>query len=137
MTGGPALSVCNGYTEAGLPLAMQIAGRPFDEETVLRVGDAYERATQWRGRRPLLVPGSKAIELKAPPPETITATDVDPAIRALVECAIARAELKLDDSQRASLYRVAPTVVAAVNRIRRDRPWADEPANAFFFPDGF
>jgi aspartyl-tRNA(Asn)/glutamyl-tRNA(Gln) amidotransferase subunit A len=137
MTGGPALSVCNGYTQAGLPLAMQIAGRPFDEETALRVGDAYERATQWRGRRPLLVPGSKAIELKAPPPEKITATDVDPAIRALVESAIARAGLKLDDSQRALLYRVAPTVVAAVNRIRRDRPWADEPANAFSFPESF
>jgi hypothetical protein len=62
---------------------------------------------------------------------------VDPAIRALVESAIARAGLKLDDSQRALLYRVAPTVVAAVNRIRRDRPWADEPANAFSFPESF
>jgi aspartyl-tRNA(Asn)/glutamyl-tRNA(Gln) amidotransferase subunit A len=50
--GNPALSVCNGYTEDGLPFSMQIAGRLFDEATVLRVGDAYEKATGWRKRRP-------------------------------------------------------------------------------------
>jgi hypothetical protein len=46
-----------------------------------------------------------------------------------------RAGLKLDDRQRALLYRVAPPVLAAVKRIRRDRPRADEPANIFCFPD--
>jgi aspartyl-tRNA(Asn)/glutamyl-tRNA(Gln) amidotransferase subunit A len=50
--GNPALSICNGYTESGLPFSLQIAGRLFDEATVLRVGDAYERATSWRQRRP-------------------------------------------------------------------------------------
>ncbi|MFH1604266.1 MAG: amidase, partial [Pseudomonadota bacterium] len=38
ITGGPALSVCNGFARSGLPLGMQIAGRPFDESIVLRVG---------------------------------------------------------------------------------------------------
>src|SRR5262249_10713701 len=56
ITGGPALAVCNGYSRSGLPLGMQIAGRPFAEETVLRVGHAYEQATDWRDRRPALVP---------------------------------------------------------------------------------
>ena len=54
VTGSPAISVCCGYTEAGLPLAFQLAGKPFDEATVLKVAHAYERATTWRSVRPQL-----------------------------------------------------------------------------------
>ena len=54
LTGAPALSVCAGYNAAGLPLSLQIAGRPFEDANVLRVGHAYERATPWRERRPVL-----------------------------------------------------------------------------------
>ncbi|MFC4275833.1 amidase [Achromobacter aloeverae] len=54
VSGNPALSVCNGFSESGMPFSMQIAGRLFDEATVLRVGDAYEKATAWRQRRPHL-----------------------------------------------------------------------------------
>jgi len=54
LTGQPALSVCNGFDSAGLPLSLQIVGRHFDEATVLRIGHAYERATTWRQRRPQL-----------------------------------------------------------------------------------
>ena len=53
-TGSPTLAVCNGINAAGLPVGMQIVGRPFDEATVLRVGDAYEQATEWRERRPAM-----------------------------------------------------------------------------------
>lgn len=52
LTGSPALSVCNGFSAKGLPFGLQIIGRPFDEATVMRAGDAYERATQWRATRP-------------------------------------------------------------------------------------
>jgi aspartyl-tRNA(Asn)/glutamyl-tRNA(Gln) amidotransferase subunit A len=48
----PALSLPCGFTRAGLPIGMQIAGRPFDEATVLRVGHAYEQATEWHLRTP-------------------------------------------------------------------------------------
>ena len=51
-TGLPALSVCCGFSPSGLPIGMQIVGRPFDEETVLRVGHAYERAAGWYKRTP-------------------------------------------------------------------------------------
>ena len=54
LTGQPALSVCNGYDRAGLPLSLQIVGRCFDEATVLRIGHAYEQAASWRARRPEL-----------------------------------------------------------------------------------
>jgi Asp-tRNA(Asn)/Glu-tRNA(Gln) amidotransferase A subunit family amidase len=52
MSGLPALALPCGFSEAGLPLSLQIAGRPFDEATVLRVGHAYEQATDWHRRRP-------------------------------------------------------------------------------------
>jgi aspartyl-tRNA(Asn)/glutamyl-tRNA(Gln) amidotransferase subunit A len=48
----PALSVPCGFDEAGMPIGLQIVGRPFDEATVLRVGHAYEQATDWHVRRP-------------------------------------------------------------------------------------
>ena len=57
MVSGPALSICCGFANEGdvdLPLAVQIGGRPFDEETVLRVAYAYEQATPWHSRRPPL-----------------------------------------------------------------------------------
>ncbi|MBI3628927.1 MAG: amidase [Candidatus Rokubacteria bacterium] len=50
--GLPALSLPCGFSAAGPPVALQVAGRPFDEATVLRVGHAYEQATEWSKRRP-------------------------------------------------------------------------------------
>jgi Asp-tRNA(Asn)/Glu-tRNA(Gln) amidotransferase A subunit family amidase len=52
MTGLPALALPCGFSSTGLPLSLQLAGRPFDEASVLRVGYAYERATDWHRRRP-------------------------------------------------------------------------------------
>jgi aspartyl-tRNA(Asn)/glutamyl-tRNA(Gln) amidotransferase subunit A len=52
--GNPALSVCSGFDARGLPFSLQIVGRLFDEPTVLRAGDAYEKATPWREKRPVL-----------------------------------------------------------------------------------
>lgn len=53
LCGVPAMSVCTGFGASGLPLAMQIIGKPFDEPTIFRTAHAYERATEWRGSRPL------------------------------------------------------------------------------------
>jgi aspartyl-tRNA(Asn)/glutamyl-tRNA(Gln) amidotransferase subunit A len=54
VTGTPAMSVCCGFTDGGLPLSFQIVGKRFDDATVLRAADAYERVTPWRDRRPAL-----------------------------------------------------------------------------------
>ena len=51
LTGSPALSVPIGF-ENSLPLAFQIAGRPFDEAGVMRVGYAFEQATEFHRQRP-------------------------------------------------------------------------------------
>ena len=50
--GLPALSLPCGFSTGGLPLAFQLVGRPFDEATVLRLGHAYQRATDWHTREP-------------------------------------------------------------------------------------
>jgi len=55
VTGSPALSICNGFSQSGLPLSLQIGGRPFEDALVLRVGDALERTLATRTRRPRLV----------------------------------------------------------------------------------
>jgi aspartyl-tRNA(Asn)/glutamyl-tRNA(Gln) amidotransferase subunit A len=45
--GNPALAVPVGFNADGLPLSLQIAGRPFDEALLIRIGDAYQRRTDW------------------------------------------------------------------------------------------
>jgi Asp-tRNA(Asn)/Glu-tRNA(Gln) amidotransferase A subunit family amidase len=52
LLGLPAVVIPCGFNRDGLPLAIQIVGRPFDEATVLRIARAYERATDWHTRRP-------------------------------------------------------------------------------------
>lgn len=52
LAGCPALSINCGFTSSGMPIGFQIGGRPFDEETVLRVAHAYEQATPWHTMRP-------------------------------------------------------------------------------------
>jgi aspartyl-tRNA(Asn)/glutamyl-tRNA(Gln) amidotransferase subunit A len=52
VNGFPAITVPCGFSQAGLPIGLQIAGRPFAEETVLRAAHAYEQSTDWHKRRP-------------------------------------------------------------------------------------
>jgi aspartyl-tRNA(Asn)/glutamyl-tRNA(Gln) amidotransferase subunit A len=52
LSGHPVCAVPCGFTATGLPIGMQMVGRPFDEATVLRVADAYQRVTDWHTRRP-------------------------------------------------------------------------------------
>jgi len=51
-SGHPACAAPCGFTAGGLPIGLQIIGRPFDEATVLRAVDAYQRLTDWHTRRP-------------------------------------------------------------------------------------
>ncbi len=54
LTGLPAISVPCGFDRDGLPIGLQIAGKPFAEAMVLRVADAYERQHDWAARLPPL-----------------------------------------------------------------------------------
>ncbi|HEX2277608.1 MAG TPA: amidase [Candidatus Tectomicrobia bacterium] len=53
LTGFPALSVPCGFTQGGLPIGLQLTGRPFAEATILQIAHAYEQETTWHQRRPL------------------------------------------------------------------------------------
>jgi len=55
VTGHPVISVPVGFGEGGLPLAMQLVGRPFDEAAVLRAAEAFQRDTTHHLQVPILV----------------------------------------------------------------------------------
>lgn len=52
VTGYPAISVCTGFGDSGLPVSMQIVAKPFCELVLLRTAHAFEGATPWREKRP-------------------------------------------------------------------------------------
>ncbi len=54
LAGLPALSVPCGISDQGLPIGMQLIGKPFDEALMLRVARVFERETQWHGMRPAM-----------------------------------------------------------------------------------
>jgi aspartyl-tRNA(Asn)/glutamyl-tRNA(Gln) amidotransferase subunit A len=54
LAGLPALSLPCGFDQAGMPIGMQIIGKHFDEETILRVGHNYEQSTEWHKKKPKL-----------------------------------------------------------------------------------
>ena len=54
LAGLPAISVPCGFSKAGLPIGVQLIGRPFEEETLLRAAHAYEQSTQWHVKKPMV-----------------------------------------------------------------------------------
>src|SRR6266550_397656 len=133
VTAGPALAQCMGFTPAGLPLSLQLVGRPFGEATVLRAAHAYETATNWRSRRPSLDPA--AVFSTEPPPSIRPEPVNNPAVRDIVVAACRRAELSLNDSQIDMICAAAPYVMEMTRRLRRGRDFREEPANIFRFPE--
>jgi aspartyl-tRNA(Asn)/glutamyl-tRNA(Gln) amidotransferase subunit A len=134
VTSQPALELCNGFGTHGLPLGMQILGRPFDDPTVLRVGYAYEQATGWHRQHPPLLAGTQAPDVTPPPLLAGTADQVDAATREACARAAQRAGLTLNDEQFAQLLEGAPYALGMVQRLRRKHGYANEPANVFSFP---
>jgi aspartyl-tRNA(Asn)/glutamyl-tRNA(Gln) amidotransferase subunit A len=130
----PALTICNGYSEEGLPLAMQIAGCRFDEATCFKVAHAYEKATPWRYRRPqLLEPGTETTV--ADPRASGDGQHEDAARRADYAAMAQRFELGLDEAQFRDLVEAMPHVEAMIDRLRRDRPYTEEPSLIFRYAD--
>jgi len=130
----PALVLPCGYSKAGLPLGMQIIGRPFGDAAVLRAGHAYQSATDWHQRRPALAPGEPQ-PVVTPGGNEPAAPDLDAATRAHVEHMARRAGLKLDERQTAVLLETAPYALAMAARVRKPRDRMDEPSLVFRFTD--
>jgi aspartyl-tRNA(Asn)/glutamyl-tRNA(Gln) amidotransferase subunit A len=134
VTDQPVLALPNGFGRNGLPLGMQIVGRPFGEPTILRVGHAYERATAWHTGRPRLVAGAAAPDVVPPPVLSGGADAVDAETRDLCVKGARRAGIPLDDLMLAQLLEGAPYALGMVRRLRRDHDVHHEPANVFSFP---
>ena len=129
VTGAPALALPCGFARNGLPLGFQIAGRPFEDARLLQLGHAYERATQWHCRHPVLEAGARAVEIAAE--HATPGTDVDATVREHVAVAVRHAGLELDDRQLALLLESAPHAIAMTRRLTRELGAAVEPAAAF------
>ncbi|MDA8429194.1 MAG: Asp-tRNA(Asn)/Glu-tRNA(Gln) amidotransferase subunit GatA [Geobacteraceae bacterium] len=54
LAGTCAMSVPAGFSAAGLPIGLQLIGKPFDEETILRAAHAFEQATEWHTRKAVI-----------------------------------------------------------------------------------
>jgi len=129
-TGGPALALLCGFSKNGLPLSLQIAGRPHEDSLVLRAGHAYETATGFFKRMPDLRPGAASAPLDPKPwrPDT---SQVEPAVRVLAENAAMRSGLRLTPEQVEELTAVAPWALAMAKRLRRDHPRSAEVSSIF------
>lgn len=130
VTGGPALAVCCGFNTAGLPMGLQLVGAPQADALVLRAGHTYELAAGLRAKRPTLVAGNQAPAL-APQNLTPDTSSCDAATRELALRMAKNAGLKLNDAQTEILLEAAPYAFAMTQRLRKNRNWFDEPANAF------
>jgi aspartyl-tRNA(Asn)/glutamyl-tRNA(Gln) amidotransferase subunit A len=134
--GGPAVAQCIGFTPDGLPLAMQIVGRPFDEAMVLRAAHAYETATSWRARRPVLDP-SAAFSTDLPPVPPPAKADIGSAQRFQIATICRQAGLSLNERHFEQLCATAPYIEAMTARLNRSRAFFEEPSSIFVLtPDG-
>ena len=129
VTGAPALALPCGFSVSALPLGFQIIGRPWDEATLLRIGHAYEAATQWRKRRPKLEPGAAAPHIDTTPHNI--PVPLDERYRALAEGSARRAGLNLSDAHMTLLLESAPSALSLVARLPYDHGFGDELASAF------
>jgi Asp-tRNA(Asn)/Glu-tRNA(Gln) amidotransferase A subunit family amidase len=127
----PALVMCGGFSKDGLPLGLQIVGRARDDARVLKVGHAFQMATDWHKRHPSLEPGQPQ-PLLTPNNEPIPA-QLDARTVAFIEQMARRAGLDLDERLTNILLETAPYALAMAQRIRKPRRRMDEPSLVFRF----
>ncbi len=135
VTAGPALVQPMGFSGEGMPLSLQLVGRPFDEVTVLRAAAAYEAATDWGARKPPLDPDAPAVPWDGPVTQAPESADLDAAGRDRVAAAARAAGLDLPEPIFEQLCCAAEPVWAMAARLRaRAGERFAEPANTFAAP---
>jgi aspartyl-tRNA(Asn)/glutamyl-tRNA(Gln) amidotransferase subunit A len=127
----PALVVCGGFSKTGLPLGLQIIGRPFDDARVLKAGHAFQTATDWHKRHPKLEPGTPRPAIT--PGNEPVRPQLDAKTTAHVEQMARRAGLNLDERQMTILLEAAPYALAMAERIGKSRDRMDAPSLVFRF----
>lgn len=127
----PALVLCGGFSQMGLPLGLQIIGRAFDDARVLKVGHAYQRETHWHDQHPKLEAGNPRPEVT--PGNEPVRPDLDAKTLSLVEQMARKAGLDLDERQMSILLESAPYALAMAERIRKPRDRMEDPSLVFRF----
>jgi aspartyl-tRNA(Asn)/glutamyl-tRNA(Gln) amidotransferase subunit A len=130
----PALVVCGGFSKSGLPLGLQIIGPPFDDARVLKVGHAYQQATDWHTRHPQLELGTPQPILN--PGNQPVRPNLNGSMFGFVVQMAHRAGLKLNERQMTILLEAAPYALAMAERIRKPRSRMEEPSLVFRFTHG-
>jgi aspartyl-tRNA(Asn)/glutamyl-tRNA(Gln) amidotransferase subunit A len=131
VTGGPALVQCIGFTDDGLPLSMQVVGRPFADAMVLRVAKAYEGVTPWRHRRPVLQ--ADAVPLPTPAVPEPEKAHISQFRRDEIALICKRRGLTVPARHFEQLCATAPYVEEMVGHLDRSRDFMAEPASVFQF----
>ncbi|CAN5760120.1 Asp-tRNA(Asn)/Glu-tRNA(Gln) amidotransferase subunit GatA [soil metagenome] len=129
LTGHPAITVPCGVDDEGLPVALQVVARHFDESTMFRVAHAFERATTWHARRPTLVATAPTPVPDAMMPKR-GATVITDALRDEAE----RQAIPLDDTDLARIQRLVDGARAGLAALRPATTIALEPAARFVPP---
>jgi aspartyl-tRNA(Asn)/glutamyl-tRNA(Gln) amidotransferase subunit A len=132
LSGSPAIVVCSGFSRAGMPLSIQLVGRPFDDGKVLAVAHAYERAAGWWKRRAAISPNAQVAPIAYRPPAISTGA-LDPKLVGVCAQAAERAGLRLRDKELALLCGAAPQLFEMIERVRGWQAHPVEPANVFRF----
>lgn len=126
VTAGPALVLSCGFSKSGLPLGMQIVGRPFGEREVLKAGFAYEQAAGWQLTQPKIDRGAQVTTTDMENERSIPNSTLDPESRSFVISAANKAGLRLNDHQMAILLESAPHALSMAKRIRRPREMTEQ-----------
>ena len=133
VTGNPALVVCSGFSRAGLPMSMQLVGKPFDDAKVLGIAHAYEQAAGWFKRRAAVSAEVKPAPVAYTAP-ALSVSTMDPKIVRLCAQAAERAGLRLADNHFALLCSKAPQLLEMIDRVRVWQEHSTAPADVFVFP---
>ena len=123
--GGPIVAMRSDLNAYGLPLGIQVLGRPFDEQAVLKVAQAYQLATR-NETAPARYESSAPARAVAEPGEL-----PDARLCSIVDALAERAGLCLTESLRTLLYAEAPLALACAAAIPRDHTWWEAPAPVF------
>ena len=127
----PALVLCGGFSRSGLPLGVQIIGRPMDDARVMKVGHAYQMATDWHTRHPHLEAGTPQPPIN--PGNEPVRPDLDAKTIGFVEQMARRAGLNLNERQMTILLESAPYALAMAQRIRKPHNRMEAPSLVFRF----
>jgi aspartyl-tRNA(Asn)/glutamyl-tRNA(Gln) amidotransferase subunit A len=132
VTGGPSLALSAGFSARGLPLGMQLIGRPFGDATILRAGHAFQQATDWHTKIPALREGAEVPAVT--PANNPVVPEIDAPTRAAALAAARRAGLELNEFQTAIFLECAPYAMAMSARMRRPFAPGEEPAVVLRLP---